>query len=275
MRSLLIAATLLFGCLLAVAPAHGKERPSLELSPSHGKPGDRIHYSGSGYAPGSDVLIVIGPDSIILDEQQADREGRISGAFKLPYLSDVPDTSQDAISAYAVETGSGEQSRPTRFHYDAGGSNPTPTASDTGTLTFVLIIGKHPQPDSTYWAVYGQPGSSPSVRRLTDPDGDGKFTLSVQVPSDKPVTARIVQGTGTRTEESGVVPGEPLRVLRDFGNLIVREGLKLSATDRHPSVRPREQRTAIPYSLPETGFGGMSVAGGLSTAALDRDSSRR
>lgn len=111
-----------------------------------------------------------------------------------------------------------------------------PSPGETVTLAFELSVGGEPPPDATFFgAVRGE-----GIRYvpLTDEDDDGLYTGSTTVsrfppgtrplpPDAEPVSLPIqmVQGTGTQgPDESGSSrPGEPTRVIEDFGPVRVED----------------------------------------------------
>lgn len=111
-----------------------------------------------------------------------------------------------------------------------------PSPGETVTLAFELSVGGEPPPDATFFgAVRGE-----GIRYvpLTDEDDDGLYTGSTTVsrfppgtrplpPDAEPVSlpVQMVQGTGTQgPDESGSShPGEPIRVIEDFGPVRVED----------------------------------------------------
>lgn len=145
----------------------------------------------------------------------------------------------------------------------------------TLTLAILLAVPAHAQqsvtiqfrlsvnvacPNATYFGQVGIPNSDgfPNVQ-LTDPDGDGVFTGSLTAPAGEQLPLlRLVQGTGTIIVEpptSGpqVVPGQPSRVVRDFGTPTLTEDTVLEASVSN----------CIGAALPSTG-----VSNTVSTSAL-------
>ena len=70
--------------------------------------------------------------------------------------------------------------------------------------------------------------------QLTDPDGDGMYTGSIDVPAGRPVTVWITQGTGTREGHNGPLPGEPFTVIKHFGTKTLFEDATFRASVSFP-----------------------------------------
>ncbi len=88
------------------------------------------------------------------------------------------------------------------------------------TLRFELTVEGEPPADATFFGMAGVDLADiwldESVQ-LADPDGDGVYTGSTDVPAGRPVTVWITQGTGTREGHNGTLPGEPFTVIKHFG----------------------------------------------------------
>jgi len=130
-----------------------------------------------------------------------------------------------------------------------------PSPDETATLTFELTVEGEPPADATFFGAVRAEGSR--YVPLTDPDSDGLYTGSTTAsrfppgtrplpPDTEPVSlpVQIVQGTGTQNpdEDDSPHPGEPTRVIRDFGSVRV-EDKTLSASvsfegDREGSTTP-------------------------------------
>jgi hypothetical protein len=117
-----------------------------------------------------------------------------------------------------------------------------PSPRETATLTFELAVEGEPPADATFFGSVRAEGSR--YVPLTDPDGDGLYTGSTTAsrfppgtrplpPDTEPVSLpiQIVQGTGTQStnEDDSPRPGEPTRVIEDFG-LVQVEDKTLSAS---------------------------------------------
>ena len=107
---------------------------------------------------------------------------------------------------------------------------PTPSWDTAVTVTFQLTVEGEPPEDATF---FGYLGYEPAPFQLTDPDGDGVYIGSTPeglVPAGDTQPALILQGTGTRESQVvGTSPGEPTRVLKNFGELTFEEDATLSA----------------------------------------------
>lgn len=113
----------------------------------------------------------------------------------------------------------------------SGGGN----SGETATLSFeVDAEGQVPQ-DATFFGFSGPPGGA-SPTQLTDPDGDGTYTASVEAAKGEPVAVKIEKGSGTQTVESALagreitLPGEPREVIRGFETITLSEDGTISAT---------------------------------------------
>ena len=98
------------------------------------------------------------------------------------------------------------------------------------TLDFELTVEGRPPADATF---FGQVGSGMrDVReRLTDPDGDGVYTGSVEYTPSRSPGVVILQGKGVRYDDDGSAsPGAPESVIRDFGRTDVEVDRTFSAT---------------------------------------------
>ena len=88
------------------------------------------------------------------------------------------------------------------------------------TLDFELTVKGEPPADATFFGMAGVDLEDiwldESVQ-LADPDGNGVYTGSIDVPAGRPVTVWITQGTGTREGPNGTLPGQPFTVLKHFG----------------------------------------------------------
>jgi len=72
------------------------------------------------------------------------------------------------------------------------------------------------------------------TEQLTDPDGDGVYAGSVEVPAGRPVTVWITPGTGTHEGQSDTVPGEPFTVIKHFGTKTFYEDATCRASVSFP-----------------------------------------
>jgi len=85
-------------------------------------------------------------------------------------------------------------------------------------------------PNATYYGLVGVPNSEGfEYTQLTDPDGDGVFTGTGSAATNEPIPVlRLIQGTGTQVIEPPgslptQVPGDPSRIVRDFGTPTLTE----------------------------------------------------
>lgn len=113
---------------------------------------------------------------------------------------------------------------------DPTDASPNPSWDTAVTVTFQLTVEGEPPEDATF---FGYLGYEPAPLRLTDPDGDGVYTGSTPrslVPAGDTQPALIVQGTGTRESQVvGPSPGEPIHVLKNFGEVTFEEDTTLPA----------------------------------------------
>jgi type 1 fimbria pilin len=98
-------------------------------------------------------------------------------------------------------------------------SSPTQAQAGRVTLSFSVTVTGTPCANATFFAVVGLEGSEFFPIELTDPDGDGVFTGTTQLPPGSPAGIVLVQGTGTidSPTSENPFPGPPVTVLRDFG----------------------------------------------------------
>ncbi len=105
------------------------------------------------------------------------------------------------------------------------------------TLDFELTVEGEPPADTTFFGMVGVDLADiwldESVQ-LGDPDGDGVYTGSVDVPAGRPVTVWITQGTGTREGHNGTLPGEPFNVIKHFGTKTFSEDATFRASVSFP-----------------------------------------
>jgi hypothetical protein len=98
-------------------------------------------------------------------------------------------------------------------------SVPTQAQAGRVTLSFSVTVTGTPCANATFFGIVGVPDSEFFGIELTDPDGDGVYTGTTQVPPGSPFGIVLVQGTGTidSPTSSNPFPGPPITVLRDFG----------------------------------------------------------
>lgn len=110
-----------------------------------------------------------------------------------------------------------------------------PSPDETATLAFELSVEGEPPSDATFFGTVR--GEGLRYVPLVDEDDDGLYTGSTTVsrfppgtrplpPDAEPVSlpVQMVQGTGEDPDESGSPrPGEPLRVIEDFGSVLIED----------------------------------------------------
>ena len=109
-------------------------------------------------------------------------------------------------------------------------TQPETTQEEPVTLVFELTVEGRPPADATFFGQVGA-GMQDARERLTDPDGDGVYTGSVEyAPGERNVIA-ILQGKGVRYGGDGSAsPGAPETVIRDFGRTAIEGDRTFSAT---------------------------------------------
>ncbi|CAN5566073.1 hypothetical protein BH24ACT22_BH24ACT22_10320 [soil metagenome] len=96
------------------------------------------------------------------------------------------------------------------------------------TLEFELAVEGKPPADATFWGQYLVEGATVP---LEDPDGDGVYTGSMSGGrTEEGAGFRIVQGTGTERLATGLYPGEPVTILKNFGAQPVAKDTTFSAS---------------------------------------------
>lgn len=110
----------------------------------------------------------------------------------------------------------------------------TEQPGESATLSFELLVEDEPPADATFFGNIQTGEGGPGIFvPLTDPDGDGAYTGTTTIPDRFPpglrplppdaeplaFPIRIVQGTGTNPNAAVESPGEPIRVLKDFGTV--------------------------------------------------------
>ncbi len=105
------------------------------------------------------------------------------------------------------------------------------------TLDFELTVKGEPPANATFFGMAGVDLADiwldESVQ-LADPDDDGVYTGSIDVPAGRPITVWITQGTGTRESHSGTAPGEPFTVIKHFGTKTFYEDATFKANVSFP-----------------------------------------
>ncbi len=135
-------------------------------------------------------------------------------------------------------------------------------------VTFELAIEGVPPADATF---FGSLGHEPAYFPLADLDGDDLYTATTPtglVSAGDVQPARIFQGTGTRESRVvGLVPGEPVSTIKDFGEVRFDEDTTLAASVSFAGDK-NDDKGGIPggsvvrgiKTLPATG-GILSIAG--------------
>lgn len=118
-----------------------------------------------------------------------------------------------------------------------------PAFAQEVTLEFELTVEGEPPADATFWGQYLVEGATIP---LEDPDGDGVYTGSMS--GGQPAEGagfRIVQGTAAEGSVTGMYPGEPITVIKNFGAPEVKGDKTFSATVSFDENSATEgQRTA-------------------------------
>jgi hypothetical protein len=138
-------------------------------------------------------------------------------------------------------------------------------AQDQVTVRFEITAASMPCPNATYWAAYGLPASEFVAQQLTDADGNGVYTGSVQAQTGRQLTIQLVQGTGVQASIYGPIPGTPSSTIKNFGFVTITEDTVFSG-----------QATGCSAGLPGTGLndslpimavlsGALLLAGGVYT----------
>lgn len=112
---------------------------------------------------------------------------------------------------------------------------PALSVNETVSVGFELAVEGEPPSEAAFFGVAAVPGfgaASTSVR-LTDPDGDGVYSGSVEVPQGTRRGVFIEQGVGVKENSLGFgYPGEPRSVVEDFGLIVLDEDEVFSASVR-------------------------------------------
>lgn len=150
------------------------------------------------------------------------------------------------------------------------------------TLRFELVVEGQPPPGATFWGQYLVEGATVP---LEDPDGDGVYTGSMS--GGRPVEGagfRIVQGTGTLRTMTGLYPGEPITVIKNFGAPTIEGDTTFSArvsfvedpatTDQYTDEDTVGGTSALPdtggIALAALGAGVLLIAGGVLARSFAR-----
>ena len=161
-----------------------------------------------------------------------------------------------------------------------------PADGEAVAVTFELTVEGEPPEDATF---FGSLGHEPAYFPLADPDGDGLHSATSPaglVSAGDVQPARIIQGTGTRESRVvGLVPGEPVGTIKDFGEVRFDEDTTLSAevsfdgdtkddkggASGGSTVRGIKTLPATGGTLPIAGLAGLVfIAGGLAVRRITR-----
>lgn len=136
-----------------------------------------------------------------------------------------------------------------------------PASAQEVTLEFELTVEGEPPADATFWGQYLVEGATIP---LEDPDGDGVYTGSMS--GGQPAEGagfRIVQGTAAEGSVTGMYPGEPITVIKTFGEPEVKDDKTFSATvsfdensateDQYTAETGTTDDSDSPQTLPDTG----------------------
>jgi hypothetical protein len=204
----------------------GGQSPTLVLDHTGSARDITIAFRGAGYTPGAEVTVALGENAIPVAITTANAKGRISGVFPTPDPRLIPELAGTSALVYAIETGSGIRSTEVQLSIARAGRTAGSQHQETAVFALELEIGKAPE-DATYWVLFGAPGSQPSARRLTDPEGDGVYSLSMEVGAGVPLAIELVRGTGTRNTSAGPSPDQPIRTIRKYPPITPRVSLML------------------------------------------------
>ena len=108
-------------------------------------------------------------------------------------------------------------------------TQPETTQQEPVKLVFELTVEGRPPADATFFGQVGA-GMRDVREQLTDPDGDGVYTGSVEYTPGERSGIAILQGKGVRYGDDGsTAPGAPETVIRDFGRTAIEGGRTFSA----------------------------------------------
>ena len=104
------------------------------------------------------------------------------------------------------------------------------TQPEPVTLDFELTVEGRPPADATFFGQVGS-GMRDVKERLTDSDGDGVYTGSVEYAPGERDGVAVLQGRGVSYRADGSVsPGDPETVIRNFGRTAIKGDRTFSAT---------------------------------------------
>ncbi len=219
-----------FSALLVLLALSGGGRggpsPTLVLDPTGSARDTTIAFRGAGYAPGAEVTVALGEDGIPVAITTANANGAISGIFPTPDPRLIPEMAGRSTLVYATETVSSVRSTGVEIPIARAARTAGSQHRETAVLALDLEIGRAPE-NATYWVLFGTPGAPPAARRLTDPEGDGVYSLSMEVGTGAPLAIELVRGTGTRNTAAGPLPDQPIRTIRKYPPITPRVSLML------------------------------------------------
>ena len=104
------------------------------------------------------------------------------------------------------------------------------TRAEPVDLDFELVVEGRPPADATFFGQVGA-GMQDVREQLTDPDGDGVYTGSIEYAPGERDGIFILQGNGVSYGDDGAAsPGAPEIVIRDFGRTAIEGDRTFSAT---------------------------------------------
>lgn len=219
-----------FSALLVLLALSGGGRggpsPTLVLDLTGSARDTTIAFRGAGYTPGAEVMVALGEDGILVAITTANANGAISGVFPTPDPRLIPELAGTSALVYATESGSGVRSTEVQLPIARAARTAVSQHGGTAVLALDLEIGRAPE-NTTYWVLFGTPGTPVAARRLTDPEGDGVYSLSMEVGAGAPLAIEFVRGTGTRNTAAGPSPDKPIRTIRKYPPITPRVSLML------------------------------------------------
>lgn len=151
--------------------------------------------------------------------------------------------------------------------------------ADDVTLSFALNVEGECSEETTFFTEYDLVGAADFIgtERLTDPDGDGVYTVTAEYPVGSQVdNLLIVRGTGTievpflgGTFEA---PGEPITVVESFDPITLDDDTTLSASTSCEGGSEKHGLTTLPdtggMSAIFLGGGALLIAVGLTALRI-------
>lgn len=215
-KVLLIATVLITVFTAAVAPtrAQGQAQPPepVEVTGVLGAPYSRVPDPEPIYAltdEGTGTPYELTSDSVDLGPYVGQR----ITAYGSPVSGDLPPGAPLLLNVSRVESSSG-------------------AVKETFMAAFELTVEGEPPPGTVFFGVAAITGFGPDSAsvQLTDPDGDGTYTGSVEVPRGAQRGVFVEQGSGVEENPLGFrYPGEPSSVVEDYG-IVTFDGDKVFST---------------------------------------------